>query len=329
MRKNRLLIGSPLDDCCRNRGMTKGEKTRKQGRTFIFINRKIPRIFLLCRKIGMTFICCLLSSTTYAECTPAPDCASIGYTETSCEGGFVRCPFNINKLLCIPCDSSYKYTCSGDNMTGGTGTACGGKYASCECSGSYIWSGSACEEKPDCTVGMIYYSDKSCSSTYDSSKTAIGIVVKDNALVLSQKASSTMYWSDAYTDTSLTNYSSSTDAKTDFNGKSNTAVIVAAHPSETSSNNAAIYCNTYSTAGTSAGDWYLPAAGELYSYVYGNYSTINPIAITLSWDYFGGYYFWSSSEISGGLAWAVLFSGGSMDHSGKGINNSVACFLAI
>ena len=64
-------------------------------------NRKIPGIFLQGRKIGMTFICCLLSTTTHAECTSAPDCASIGYIETSCEGEFVRCPFDTSKLFCL------------------------------------------------------------------------------------------------------------------------------------------------------------------------------------------------------------------------------------
>ena len=174
---------------------------------------------------------------------------------------------------------------------------------------------------------MIYYSDKSCSSNYDSSKTAIGVVVKDNELVLSQKKSS-MYWSYAYTDTSLTNYTSSTDAKTDFNGKSNTAVIVAAHPSETASNNAAIYCNTYTTAGTSAGDWYLPAAGELYSYVYGNYSAINTAMTAIGWT-FGSAYFWSSSERSNDLAWGVGSGGGYVNNTSKDILRSVSCLLAI
>ena len=88
----------------------------------------------------------LLSSTSIvkSECTPTPDCASIGYSETSCEGDFVRCPFDISKLLCLPCDNDYKYDCSGDNISGGSGIACGGKYTSCECSGNYTWNGSDC-----------------------------------------------------------------------------------------------------------------------------------------------------------------------------------------
>jgi len=291
------------------------------------IKNECPRMTVnLSKVLGMTVVFCLLSTTAHAECTPTLDCASIGYTETSCETTSLKCPFDTSKLFCIPCDSSYKYDCNGDNMTGGVGDACGGKYASCACSGGGEFNNGSCPQS--CTVGMIYYSDKSCSSNYDSSKTAIGVVVKDNELVLSQKKSSDMKWSNAYTDTSLTNYTSSTDAKTDFNGKSNTAVIVAAHPSETASNNAAIYCNTYTTAGTSAGDWYLPAAGELYSYVYGNYSAINTAMTAIGWT-FGSAYFWSSSEQSNYLAWYVYSYGGTMSGGGKVDGRSVSCFFAI
>ena len=275
--------------------------------------------------IAMTMVG-LFSFNAYAECTPTPDCASIGYTETSCEGDSLKCPFDITKLYCIPCDSSFKYDCSGDNITGGTGSACGGKYVSCECSGRGVFNNGTCPQS--CMVGMIYYSDRTCSTELDNSKTAIGVVVKDNELVMSNKKSSNMYWSNAYTDTSLTNYSSSTDAKTDFNGKANTAVIVVAHPTETVDNNAAIYCNSYSTEGTNAGDWYLPAAGELYSYMYVNWnSKLSATATKLGWSLSA--HFWSSSEYSSNRAWIVGSSYGGVNDSHKSGSNSVSCFLAI
>ena len=73
-----------------------------------------------------------------AECTPTPDCASIGYTETSCEGDSLKCPFDITKLYCIPCDSSYKYTCTGTREYG-VGDSCAGKYVSCGiCDSSFV-----------------------------------------------------------------------------------------------------------------------------------------------------------------------------------------------
>lgn len=34
-------------------------------------------------------------------CTATPDCNSLGYTQTSCEGGGIRCPFDAGKMFCI------------------------------------------------------------------------------------------------------------------------------------------------------------------------------------------------------------------------------------
>lgn len=176
---------------------------------------------------------------------------------------------------------------------------------------------------------MIYYSDGSCSTTYTSSKTVAGIVVKDNELVMSQIASSTMAWGTYSMNISgLTDYGSDTEAKTDDNGKSNTAAIIAGDSGVV----AAKYCNDYTTAGTGAGDWYLPAAGELYSYVYGNYSTINTTMTTLGWSWGGTYYyFWSSSEYGRQFAWVVNLVSGVVRYDVKDEPraNSVSCFLNI
>ena len=281
-------------------------------------------------KISCSWI--LVSSLTMtgevkAACTPTPDCASIGYTETSCEGDFVRCPFDISKLYCIPCDSSFKYDCSGANMTGGVGTACNGKYAFCACSGGGEFSNGVCPQ--NCTVGMIYYSDKSCSNDLDNSKTAIGVVVKDNELVIINKLVH-IPWGGYGTDVSdLTNYSPSAAIK-DYDGRNNTAKIVAAHTNESTSTSAAKYCNSYSTEGTSAGDWYLAAAGELYTYVYGNYGILEPIfKNTFNWVY--DWRIWSSSEYSSTNAFGVHSNSGEVGSSGvaKSGDAPVGCFLDI
>jgi len=198
-----------------------------------------------------------------------------------------------------------------------------GCFLSINCAEGYKWKEGACVES--CSVGKIYYSDDTCSSSVVSGKTAIGVVVKDNELVLSQKSSSTMTWGTRGTDISgLTNYSSSTDAKADYNGKSNTAAIIAGDSGAV----AAKYCNDYTTAGTSAGDWYLPAAGELYSYVYGNYNAINTAMTAIGWT-FDSAYFWSSSEYSSGGAWTVGSRNGYMYAFNKTYDDSVSCFLDI
>ena len=114
----------------------------------------------------------LMPNITFAQCVATQDCETLGYTETSCNGGKgVKCPFG-NKWACLPtkgsickeegftlacnetgqigggdscnglykqcsCDSSYQYTCSGTGYSGGSGTACGGKYTSCTCADDY------------------------------------------------------------------------------------------------------------------------------------------------------------------------------------------------
>ena len=267
-----------------------------------------------------------------AECTPTPDCASIGYTETSCEGDSLKCPFDTSKLFCVPCDSSFRYDCSGENITRGTGSACGGKYVSCECSEGSVFKDGVCACDDSCTVGAIYYSDGTCSACVVSGKTAIGVVVKDNELVISQIRSTSMQWSSSLTNVSgITETTDSAVAKQDFNGKANTLAIVETFTSDTVDNNAAINCNSYSTDGTNAGDWYLPAAGELYSYVYGggtNYNKINTTMTTLGWT-FGDRYFWSSSEESISYAWLVYSDVGNVSSLTKNRNYLVSCFLEI
>lgn len=86
----------------------------------------------------------LMPLSVNAECTPTPSCEDMGYTASSCESGGLRCPFDATKWYCVPCDSSYRYTCNGANMTGGTGDACGGKYVSCVCAAGYTFSNGAC-----------------------------------------------------------------------------------------------------------------------------------------------------------------------------------------
>ncbi len=279
-------------------------------------------------KIGAIVIG-LVPFNVYAECTPTPDCASIGYTETSCEGDSLKCPFDITKMMCMPCDSSFRYDCSGENITGGTGSACGGKYVSCECSEGSVFKDGACACDDSCTVGAIYYSDGSCSVCVVNIKTPIGVVVKENELVMSPIAKG--YWGASGTDIpDLTNYATSSEAITDFNGKNNTDVIIATHISLglTATESAAVYCSEYSTLGTNSGDWYLPAAGELYSYVYNNHGILNSIMNKLGWSY-GSNFFWSSSEYGESKAWRVCSYYDGVTTPAKYNSYWVSCFIRI
>ena len=176
-------------------------------------------------KKGLIALSLLVASNATAQtCIPKPDCADMGYTKTSCSGAYLKCPFDTSKMACLADENAGRL----------------------------------------CLVGYIYYSDGTCDSVVYSTKTPIGVVVKTNELVMSL-ATKSMSWASSYVDVSgVTNYTGNTSVQTDYNGKANTLAIVSAYPSDTTSNNAAKYCNSYSTAGTSAGQWYLPAVGEIY-----------------------------------------------------------------
>ena len=97
----------------------------------------------------------LIPQTINAQCVATQDCATLGYTESSCSGGSgVKCPFG-NKWACFKTDAEYeqefcsKYgftqTCTGTNQTGGSGKACGGKYNACACTEGYEWKDGSCQ----------------------------------------------------------------------------------------------------------------------------------------------------------------------------------------
>ena len=169
---------------------------------------KNTKLFLL---IGTSMS--LIPTITFAQCVATQDCATLGYTESSCAGGNgVKCPFG-NKWACFKtdtevckqygftqtctgigqigsgencanlykqcgCQDPYKYTCSGEGYSGGSGAACDGKYTQCECAEGYEWANEKCRRIcSSCGFGCLYYSDDTCSADYDSSKTLLGIVV--------------------------------------------------------------------------------------------------------------------------------------------------------
>ena len=281
--------------------------------------RRNKRIILARKGIIMIiyFLSLLFPFSSHATCTPTPDCASIGYTETSCETISLKCPFDPTKLYCFPCDSKYKYSCNQEN-TIGFGESCNNKYTSC-CNTS-------------CSVGAIYYSDKTCSSCVYPNKNPVGIIVKDNELV--------MYVSDIYLawgisgdningiDETLTNTVSK--SITDLAGPTNTLAIVA-HYGE-NANYAATYCYNYSPLGmeNTKGEWYLPALGELHTYLYSNWNILQPSGIKLYAEHFSdSYWFMSSTEDSDKFTWTINPSHYDININGKEKTGLFSCFLTI
>ena len=161
-----------------------------------------------------------------------------------------------------------------------------------------------------CDVGDIFYSDKTCSADVVSGKTPIGVVFDaTHRLIIGLKQSS-KYWSTDYFDVpGVDNIKDGTLAIADLDGKKNTSTILAYCKTKGKSCPAFEYVNSYKTEGTQAGDWYLPALGELYA-IYGNKGVLNVALGKIGGTKFRADYYWSSSEYSDSYAWAVVFASG-------------------
>ena len=137
-----------------------------------------------------------------------------------------------------------------------------------------------------------------------------------------ESSSSTMYWSTEYEDIpGITNITDPSKAKQDFNGKANTAAIKA-YNSSLSNYPAAKYAYNYKTTGTNAGEWYLPALGELNT-VYSNKDYMNyALSVVGKKDIPTDRYHWSSSEDSYDNAWLLRFSAGGVSNYNKDYNSN-------
>ena len=133
-------------------------------------------------------------------------------------------------------------------------------------------------------------------------------------------------WQISTFDWGLTKYNTEDLAKTDFNGKANTAAIInaiKAHDTSEGTDNITGYIGDiiqkYHTEGTIAGDWYIPSAGEAYK-LYENRNTLlasfDKINTASSSAGLSGSvllhseYIWLSSEYNYAGAWGLLPSDG-------------------
>ena len=286
----------------------------------------------------------LIPSLTFAQCVATQDCKTLGYTETSCNGGKgVKCPFG-NSWACLTSDSeieqqfcdkySFKYTCSGTGYSGGGGSACSGKYSYCTCASGYEWKSGACRLKEanyaSCTIGSLYYSDGSCSQNKLSNKTLLGVVIYEkngsqNGWIMTTKPLGLeICWSnerggstsDYDNIPNLTDYSSTpTDTQKSC---TNTDIITAFGNSERYP--AAWAAKNYKPTGTPSGtSWCLPSAGLLQNLTSAaNIARVNA-GITVANGIRLGETdsdmenIWSSSEKSTRYVWDITFYGYSAD----------------
>ena len=215
-------------------------------------------------------------------CVIPPTCESLGYEFTTADCAdrpSLKCPFDTTKIYCLT-------------------------------------QKEASEAGICLNVGDILYSDKTCSSRDNlvKGKTPIAVVVDPElrlAIALNEK---TLQFATTNFDIPELGWY---DPKSDWAGKSNTQIIINYCQANGYSCPAAEYAYNYTTTGTKAGDWYLPAIGELLA-MYDNHSLLDGSlsragGLTLEKN------FWSSSGWfwGWGAHWVFNIDDGSSSTSSK------------
>ena len=175
-----------------------------------------------------------------------------------------------------------------------------------------------------CLVGSFLYADKTCSTEVIDNKPMIGLVYDPDKRLAIAFESTNLRWSEEYFDVpELTNYTEKEKALTDVNGKENTKIVSDYCKLNGKSCPAFEYANEYKTAGTKAGDWYIPSIGELSTFCQ-NETKLNTALDKINKSNFLNLYK-SSTEYSEGGVWTVNLNDCSIAGSGgsKIYNSSV------
>lgn len=218
----------------------------------------------------------------FAQCVHTTDCASLGYTETSCPNGGLKCPFGTT------------WSCKGANTQ------------------EIIWGGCS-GAAPNCEIGQILNSDGSCSNNKISGKTPYGVVVYIDGDGCGQAIALTNTpdfetWSNSRTDLSnLVNYTNEDSALNDYDSCGNTDIILTYIDINKMDFPAAIAVRNYIPAGTSKskGKWCLPSAG-IFNSINNHRTKIDTALTEAGGSPFETTYanYWTSSEHSAKGAWS-------------------------
>ena len=251
--------------------------------------RKEMRKFTLLTSILLTAPFAVGNVT--AQCVATQDCESLGYTETSCENGGIKCPFGD------------KWACKGNADPGMEGSDTG------------MEGSDTGRDNPDCTYGAIYYSDGTCVKDFISEKIPIGVVVymdtvdNEKWIMALDNAASNVKWSTEDVDVpEITNYTIERTVVSDLKSCENTEAMLALGESKYP---AAAAAKNYAPAGAEStkGKWCLPSAG-IWNMVNNHRTEIDAAISRASGTSLGSSsYFWSLSEISSNSAWYWRSSG--------------------
>ena len=260
------------------------------------------RKFLL---YSSAFVAFTMSGMAEAACIQTPSCSSLGYSSSSSCSGGTKCPFGNY----WNCDAINKVNSINSQITNLTN-----KITTLETKVTELQKDAA---TANCKIGDILYSDMSCNTNVVASKTPIGVIFDvTNKLAIGLEEAQN-YWSTIEFDVpGLSNITSSSAVTADWQGKNNTRVVLEYCKTNGKSCPAFEYVNSYKTEGTQAGDWYLPAMGELNA-IYGNKDVLNITLGKIGGTKLSSDLYWSSSENSIGNAWTLYFGTGNVDYYGK------------
>ena len=214
----------------------------------------------------------LSSGVAEAACIQTPTCGAMGYDSTvACEGG-IKCPFG-NAWNCTLAD----------------------KIAQLEITIEKLEQTAQQEALAKCKIGDILYHDMSCNANVVASKTPIGVIFDvTNGLAIAKDEFTNLAWGPNVDISGIQNYSTNTTATADWQGFNNTKAIYEYRKTKGGSFQAAEKALVYSTEGTSQGQWYLPAAGELKA-ISDNKDVLNTTLSKIGGQTFSNY-LWTSSE---------------------------------
>lgn len=266
-------------------------------------------------------------------CVKLPTCEELGYIFPYKEGRrSIRCPFDTSKVLYLDYCQAYGLS-SKPSGEAGTYQECveekadgtkinTGYYRYIRCNSGYAYqSGDCVSSRKQYNIGDIYYYNN----------TAIGVVYYDDGKTTKVVALTyvnasgdqdtggfpAVTWSTPYSDSDiysydvsgLTNFDNASSAVKDMDGKSNTQKILSYIKSKGYIAQAATATNKYAPSVCAngsicgAGEWYLPALGELQT-IWTNVAIINKGMVSVGGNTINQGDIWSSTEASGG-AWLL------------------------
>lgn len=187
----------------------------------------MKKIYVYIIGFSSLFIVNLSQAQNEIVCNAVTNCIALGYTKTATECAFVgravKCPFDVDKVFCVPFPKKAEV----------------------------------------CDVGSILYSDKSCSKAVIIGKTPIAIVFDKNRRLATalEHSPNYMFWGfngrivgDECQDSTALN-------SCGWEGEYNTYKIIDGLKNDIDS--AVGYCVSYSRNGTAPGDWFFPSLSEL------------------------------------------------------------------